>query len=148
MGCSSRTTPTMSSTRQSSLADVVGSDDRFVYECDFGDSWNHEVVVENVTRVDPALKLPVCIYGAKACPPEDCGGTGRFDELLKVLADPTHEQYKHLPELGDFDPTGFDLAQVNAVLQRLARTTRASRTGWSAPDSSASRAQLVASSFH
>jgi hypothetical protein len=106
------------------------------------------VVVENVTRVDPALKLPVCIDGAKACPPEDCGGTGRFDELLKVLADPSHEQYKHLPELGDFDPTGFDLAQVNAVLQRLARTTRASRTGWSAPDSSASRAQLVASSFH
>ena len=103
------------------VADVVGLNDRFIYEYDFGDSWDHEVVVEHASRVRPVLKFAVCLDGANACPPEDCGGTSGYEELLEVLADPTHEAYKHYSSWAgrDFDPTKFDLAQVNAALQRL-----------------------------
>lgn len=48
---------------------------RFIYEYDFGDSWEHEVVVEKVLPPDAAFKHPVCLGGANAAPPEDCGGT-------------------------------------------------------------------------
>jgi len=104
------------------IADVVGLGDRFIYEYDFGDSWDHEVVVEHVSNVRPVLKFAVCLDGANACPPEDCGGTGGYEELVEVLADPTHKDYKHYSRWAgrDFDPTRFDLAQVNAALQRLA----------------------------
>ena len=76
---------------------------------------------EHASRVRPVLKFAVCLDGANACPPEDCGGTSGYEELLEVLADPTHEAYKHYSSWAgrDFDPTKFDLAQVNAALQRL-----------------------------
>ncbi|MGD0084963.1 MAG: plasmid pRiA4b ORF-3 family protein [Acidimicrobiales bacterium] len=103
------------------VASVIGPGDRFIYEYDFGDSWDHEVVIERVSRVRPVLKFAVCIDGANACPPEDVGGTGGYEELLEVLADPTHEDYKHYSSWAgrEFDATKFDLAQVNAALQRL-----------------------------
>jgi hypothetical protein len=103
------------------LADVVELDDAFVYEYDFGDSWEHEVIVERASRVRPALKFAVCLDGANACPPEDVGGTGGYEELREVLADPTHEDYKHFTSWAGrgFDPKKFDLAQVNAALQSL-----------------------------
>jgi hypothetical protein len=103
------------------LGTVVGPTERFVYEYDFGDSWDHEVVIEQMRRVHPVLKFAVCIDGANACPPEDVGGTGGYEELLKVLADPAHEDCKHYSSwVGrEFDATKFDLAQVNAALQRI-----------------------------
>jgi hypothetical protein len=103
------------------LASAVGPGERFIYEYDFGDSWEHEVIVEQATKVQPALRLAVCLEGANACPPEDVGGTGGYAELLEVLADPTHEEHKHFVSWAGrgFDPTKFDLAQVNAALQYL-----------------------------
>jgi hypothetical protein len=53
---------------------AVGGHRRFSYEYDFGDSWVHSVVVEEVTRLPRGLKLAVCIDGQNACPPEDCAG--------------------------------------------------------------------------
>lgn len=103
------------------LAAVAGLGDRFTYEYDFGDSWEHEVVIEAVSTVRPTLKMSVCLDGANACPPEDVGGTWGYVELLEVLADPTHEDYKHYSSWAgkNYDPTKFDLAQVNASLQEL-----------------------------
>jgi hypothetical protein len=103
------------------LGAVVSEGDRFAYEYDFGDSWDHEVVVERASRVVPTLKVAVCLAGENACPPEDVGGTGGYVALLEVLADPTHEDFKELSRwVGrNFDPTLFDLALVNAALQSL-----------------------------
>jgi hypothetical protein len=103
------------------FADVVQQDDRFRYEYDFGDSWEHEVVVEQTQTIRPVLQFAVCLDGANACPPEDCGGTGGYADLLEALADPSHpERKEYLQWIGmNFDPTDFDLATTNAALQRL-----------------------------
>lgn len=103
------------------LADVAPPGGRFLYEYDFGDSWEHEVLVERVDTIHPSLKFTVCIDGANACPPEDCGGAGGYADLLDALANPAHEQHdEYAMWLGaEFDPTTFDLAKINAALQRL-----------------------------
>jgi hypothetical protein len=94
---------------------------KFIYEYDFGDSWEHEVVLEEVLSADSAFKHPVCIGGANAGPPEDCGGIGRFYNLLEVLSDPNHPDYRDTKEwLGvEFDAAEFDLGRINAELRRV-----------------------------
>ena len=94
---------------------------RFSYEYDFGDSWDHEVIVEEFVRTPLGLKHAVCLDGQNACPPEDCGGTGGYAELLEVLADPEHEEHDHLVNWvgGTFDSTLFDLVAVNVALQHV-----------------------------
>jgi hypothetical protein len=103
------------------LADVARHDDRFRYDYDFGDFWEHEVLVERTDTIRPVLKFAVCLDGANACPPEDSGGTGGYADLLEALADPghqEHEQYRQWAGKG-FDPKAFNLAATNAALQRL-----------------------------
>jgi len=47
---------------------------RWIYEYDFGDGWRHEVLFEGFPPIDPKAKVPLCLEGERACPPEDCGG--------------------------------------------------------------------------
>ena len=98
-----------------------GSLRRFVYEYDFGDSWTHEVVVEDVAWSPYVLKHGVCLDGGGACPPEDVGGTGGYEEFLAALADPLHEEHDtYLVWVGyKFDPAVFNVAAANAALQRV-----------------------------
>jgi hypothetical protein len=103
------------------LSEVVRPGGRFLYDYDFGDSWEHEVIVEHASTIRPVLKFAVCTDGARACPPEDVGGTGGYADLLEALRDPRHEEHaQYRAWVGeDFDPARFDLAQVNAALQRV-----------------------------
>jgi hypothetical protein len=91
--------------------------DRLEYEYDFGDGWEHVLTVEKVLEAREQ-KTPVCLKGARSCPPEDCGGVWGYENLLEILKDPEHEEYEEwktwLPE--DFDPEHFDLADVNRAL--------------------------------
>jgi hypothetical protein len=100
---------------------AIGRHRRFSYEYDFGDSWDHEIVVEDLMRLPRGLKHAVCLDGQNACPPEDCGGAHGYAELLEVLADPTHEDHEHFTSWvgGPFDPTFFDLAAANVALQHV-----------------------------
>jgi pRiA4b ORF-3-like protein len=105
----------------------VQQNDRFRYDYDFGDSWEHDVVVERAHTIRPVLQFPVCLDGANACPPEDCGGTGGYADLLEALADPSHPEHRQYRQYRQyrqwvgriFDPAAFDLAAINAALQRL-----------------------------
>ena len=94
---------------------------RFVYEYDFGDSWDHEVVVEARTTTTHGLRFAVCVDGENACPPEDCGGRSGYSTMLEALADPTHEEHDDYLTCvgGPFDPAAFELAEANIALQRL-----------------------------
>ncbi len=94
---------------------------RFLYEYDFGDSWEHEVVVEAIAEATLGLKFAVCLDGQNACPPEDCGGVGGYSMMLEALADPSHEEHDdYLTWVGGaFDPTAFELAEANVALQHL-----------------------------
>lgn len=90
---------------------------RMIYEYDFGDGWEHEILLEKVLPRDPDAAYPICIKGKRACPPEDCGGPWGYADLLEALADPKHERHGELTEWldRDFDSEAFDIDEVNAA---------------------------------
>jgi hypothetical protein len=91
---------------------------RFTYTYDFGDNWHHVVLIERPRRALEAGSYPACIAGKRHCPPEDCGGPWGYQDLLAVLADPTHPDYAERVEwVGeDFDPDAFSVDVANARL--------------------------------
>ena len=95
---------------------------KFSYEYDFGDSWMHTIQVEQILPMDPGVKLPSCVGGERASPPEDCGGLWGYAGLLEVLADPEDPEHDEMMEYwsGPIDPEKFDLAVTNEALQKIA----------------------------
>ena len=91
---------------------------RFSYAYDFGDYWDHEIVVEEISPPERGRKYPACTAGARACPPEDCGGAWGYEEFLAAIRDPNHEEHAEMLEWvgGSFDPEAFDLDQLNQDL--------------------------------
>lgn len=92
--------------------------DKFVYEYDFGDSWEHVVELEQILPPDPSASYPRCTAGKRSGPPEDCGGIWGYAGLLDTLADPGHPEHATMLEWvgGDFDPELFDLEATNQAL--------------------------------
>ena len=89
------------------------------YEYDFGDSWNHDILLEKILTREPGKVYPVCVDGKRACPPEDCGSVPGYYTLCEAMADPKHPDRKNLLEwLGDepYDPEAFDLNEINEIL--------------------------------
>ncbi len=91
------------------------------YTYDFGDSWEHEILLEKIVPPVEGQQYPVCIKGKGACPPEDIGGVWGYAEFLEAIHDPSHPQYEEYREwIGDdFDPEAFDIDAVNARLKRM-----------------------------
>jgi hypothetical protein len=102
---------------------LVGEQDtKFLhYEYDFGDGWLHEVCHEKALQPEPGKLYPLCIGGERNCPPEDCGGSDRYQEMLKALRDERDPDHASMVEwIGqDFDPEAFDVDEVNRRLKRL-----------------------------
>lgn len=97
----------------------------FRYEYDFGDGWDHDIRVEQrITTSGPVA--PQVLDGARACPPEDCGGPWGYEHLLEVLADPSHEEHNTMSQWAgvEFDSEAFDVAQTNANLELIDRQSR------------------------
>ncbi len=92
----------------------------FLYEYDMGDSWRHDITLIGKVEGAPGEKI-ACIAGARACPPEDCGGIGGYYNLLVALSDPDHEDHDMLLEWvgGKYNPNAFDVARVDQSLKRL-----------------------------
>ena len=105
------------------LRDVIHQPNQeFHYEYDFGDSWGHEILVEEILPFQPPGRYPVCLVGARACPPEDCGGIPGYYEILEALKKPKkNEDYSELLEwVGEgYDPEHFDLEAVNRQLKGM-----------------------------
>lgn len=101
---------------------------RFYYQYDFGDNWEHDVVVEKIFPFDSGREYPVCLAGKRACPPEDCGGTSSYRNFLKILKNPKHPEYEETFEwLGiKFDPQKFELEKVNAKLRKFGNSKQKS----------------------
>jgi len=93
---------------------------RFLYEYDFGDGWEHEVLFEGCPKIDEGGQYPVCLEGKRACPPEDVGGIGGYEEFLKTIADPDHEEHKDMLRWagGWFDPEAFDVTAATKEMKK------------------------------
>jgi hypothetical protein len=93
----------------------------FTFDYDFGDGWEHDVIIEELIHSDTGLKFAVCLDGEQACPPDDVGGPGGYVAFLEAIADPDHEEHADFLEWigGWFDPAEFDVANANALLQKL-----------------------------
>ena len=91
----------------------------FIYEYDFGDGWEHKIILEKILDTYNQKK-PICIEGERNCPPEDCGGAFGYEDLLKIISDPNNDGYEEMNEwLGsEFDPEYFDLKVVNELLKK------------------------------
>jgi len=112
----------MNDERRVKLNQVVpGEGSKFVYEYDFGDSWQHALLVEKILPPEKGVRYPVCVKGRRACPPEDVGGIWGYYGFLEAIQDPDHPEYEDYLEWigGEFDPAAFDLDGVNAALRAL-----------------------------
>jgi hypothetical protein len=98
-----------------------GAKKKFVYEYDFGDFWEHDIVVEKVVGPERGVRYPFCVDGKRACPPEDCGGVWGYEEFLEAIRDPNHPEHEDMLEWvgGEFDAEEFDLDTVNQVLKHV-----------------------------
>jgi hypothetical protein len=99
---------------------LVHPGDRLDYEYDFGDSWQHDIVLEAVQHGDH--DGPRCTDGAGRCPPEDVGGIPGYQNLRRVLADPEEDghaealQWLGIQHADDFDATDFSPERANAAI--------------------------------
>jgi hypothetical protein len=106
---------------------LSGPGGKLRYTYDFGDDWEHDVVLEEILPASPGTTYPRCLAGKGACPPEDCGGVWGYADLKEILADPGHEQHQDMLDwLGldsgdDFDPKAFSADHVNDRLSFVAK---------------------------
>ncbi len=99
--------------RQVTLGELTDLGARFRYTYDFGDNWEHEILVEELLEPNPDTHYPILVAAKGACPPEDCGGTWGYTDLKAILADPNNEQHQEMLEwLGLENASEFDPAAV------------------------------------
>lgn len=89
------------------------------YVYDFGDEWQHIIILEKVLAAEEGQQYPVCIGGKGACPPDDSGGILAYQQMLDVLKDKEHAEHELIKEwLGeDWDAEYFDMDEINTWLQ-------------------------------
>ncbi|MFI3289775.1 MAG: plasmid pRiA4b ORF-3 family protein [Rikenellaceae bacterium] len=103
--------------------------DKSQYEYDFGDSWEHTILLEKI--VEPLEKRRAkFITGKCMAPPEDCGGVWGYENLKEVMQDPTDPEYQEMRDwmgMDDdevFDPkdlgfTAEDIAELNEEFEGM-----------------------------
>jgi len=84
------------------------------YIYDFGDNWEHKIILEKILPKENNITYPLCVKGERACPPEDCGGTYGYEDFLKIIRDPDDEQHERMLEWigGEFDSEHFNPKEV------------------------------------
>lgn len=96
--------------------------DTLTYLYDFGDGWEHSIVLKKITPYKGKAGKPALLDGKGACPPEDCGGHWAYEDIKLILSDPKHPDYADwldnlgLDESDKFDPNDFDLEVQNEIM--------------------------------
>jgi len=114
--------PEMRDERRAELGRLVPEEGlKFLYEYDFGDGWEHDLLVEKILPPEPGAGYPRCLKGKRACPPEDVGGVWGYADFLEVIRDPDHPEHEEWLEWvgGEFEPEVFDMEEVNAELEEM-----------------------------
>jgi len=86
-----------------------------LFTYDFGDDWEHDVLLEKILDPEPGVTYPRCTAGKRNCPPEDCGGHWGYADILEALKDPDNPEHEELLDWvgGEFDPEAFEVEAVN-----------------------------------
>jgi hypothetical protein len=97
--------------------------DRMVYEYDFGDGWEHDIVLETAGAGAAVRPLVQVLAGRGACPPEDVGGIGGYYGFLEAIRNPKHPEHREMLEWcgSHFDPDGFEIDKINRYFQKRPR---------------------------
>lgn len=109
------------------LQDLIGRGvDHFLYVYDFGDNWQHDVIVEGVRDGEADVDYPVLVDGARRGPPEDVGSAPGFMDFIEAILDPAHEEHRRMLQWygGPFDPADIDEKRVRRILRWFADRRR------------------------
>jgi hypothetical protein len=99
---------------------------RIDYLYDFGDNWEHRLIITRVRQGDPGLGYPRYLGGERNAPPEDCGGIPGFYDMLAILADQDHPDHAEIAEwLDEYDPHTIDEIPMQYALSRIANRRNA-----------------------
>jgi hypothetical protein len=104
---------------------ISGEGVKFSYLYDFGDSWDHEILVEKVLAAEPDASYPVCIKAKRAWPPEDCGGVWGYQNFLDAIQSADPPEHEEMLEWvgGSFDPEDAELDEINMLLKTTPHDT-------------------------
>jgi len=71
-------------------------------------------------RAEPRKKYPLCLEGARVCPPEDCGGIWSYADFVEAIQNPEDERHEKLLEWvgGRFDPEAFDPEKTTKAMKK------------------------------
>lgn len=104
------------------LSDIFPASDKgsyIIYEYDFGDGWEHQILFEGIVPPEKRKKYPACVDGARACPPEDVGGVWGYEDFAQAITDPNHEQHQYFLEWsGPFNPEKFSAEKATRNMRQ------------------------------
>ncbi len=104
------------------------------YIYDFGDDWEHRLVLTNTRQGERGTAYPCYVAGEGNAPPEVCGGIPGFYQMLAAAANPTHPDLAEVTEwLDDYDPKAIDELQIGIELGRIAKRRNAAKARFSKP---------------
>ena len=113
---------TVEDDRDVTLSDLdLGNRRELRYGYNFGEGWQVTIKIEKVGPRQKGQVYPQCVAGARAGPPEDCGGLEAFHDLLACLKEPETDLGREWREwLGpDYDPTLCEMERINKSLGKL-----------------------------
>lgn len=95
----------------------------FLYTYDFGDDWQHRIMVEKVAEADPEIDYPVFADGERRAPPDDVGGPPGFMDFIEAMSNRSHPQHKAMARWhgGPFDANDFGAAEITARVRDIAK---------------------------
>jgi hypothetical protein len=81
-----------------------------IYVYDFGDNWEHEVVLEKIIPRQKGMSYPICIDGKLACPPEDCESIPGYYHCIETIRN--REDKELLEWIGDWKPDRLNPKEI------------------------------------
>jgi hypothetical protein len=101
----------------------------FAYMYDFGDDWQHRIIVEAIEPAEAGESYPRFLGGERRCPPEDCGGPPGYFEFIESIAKRGKKANEALEWYGGpYDPDDIDEQQIKIDLKRIVNSHRTGRS--------------------
>ena len=115
-------------TELTKLKDILNSTKRFSYEYDFGDGWDHEIVLNRYIEAKKGVRYPICVAAKGLCPPEDVGGVGGYENLIEQAKSGSNseeflEEIEYygltIEELKNIENEPVDIELINMGLEKF-----------------------------